>query len=125
MTDDALNQLFDDFENVEGITEPKRPSKAKREPAKSYRSALDEKHTTRHTIAKATGKTAVLAGQYMRRSFTYRPDQLENIELIAQHFGLSQNDLIRWFIDLGVTAVQAGQQPPLTEIVQRKYNPNG
>lgn len=125
MTDD-LDDLFDDFDQ-----EVKKQPRQTRPPRQSggssdrgYRSALDERRTNRRDIAKATGKKASVAGQYVRRSFTYRPDQLESIEYLAGELGLSQNDLMRWFTDMGVEAVGQGVRPPVAEDVRHRYDPD-
>jgi hypothetical protein len=129
--DGGLDDLLADFEDTQrAAAKPAapatagaaRPSSARR--SRSFRSALDEQQTDRRQIAKATGKTATVAGQYVRRSFTYRPDQLSSIETLAEQLGLSQNDLMRWFTDLGIAAVEQGEEPPLAEIVRKKYDPN-
>jgi hypothetical protein len=85
---------------------------------------LNESQTDRRKAARATGKKASVAGQYLRRSFTFRPDQLENIEQLAGLLGLSQNDLVRWFTDMGIEAVEDGERPPLTEEVRHRYDPD-
>jgi hypothetical protein len=37
--------------------------------------------------------------------------------------GLSQNDLVRWFTDMGIKAIEQGKEPPLAEVVRKKYDP--
>lgn len=39
--------------------------------------------------------------------------------------GLSQNDLIRWFTDMGIEAVEQGKWPPVAEEVRHPYDPGG
>lgn len=91
----------------------------------AYRSALNESQTNRRQAAQATGKKATVAGQYIRRSFTFRPDQLESVEQVATMLGLSQNDLVRWFTDMGIEAVEQGTRPPVAEEVRHRYDPDG
>jgi hypothetical protein len=121
----GLDDLFSDFDEE---IKPSRPARDSRQPAKrpdkGYRSALDERRTNRRDIAKATGKKASVAGQYIRRSFTFRPDQLESIEYLAGQLGLSQNDLVRWFIDMGIGTVEQGERPPVAEEVRHRYDPD-
>ena len=124
---DGLDDLFDDFDQE--VKKPAPPAKkASRQSSKpsgrNYRSALDERRTNRRDIAKATGKKASVAGQYVRRSFTFRPDQLESIEHLAGELGLSQNDLVRWFTDMGIEAVEQGERPPVAEEVRHRYDPD-
>jgi hypothetical protein len=125
MTDD-LGDLFDDFDQEvkKQPRQPRAPRKTSGSSDRGYRSALDERRTNRRDIAKATGKKASVAGQYVRRSFTYRPDQLESIEYLAGELGLSQNDLMRWFTDMGVEAVEQGIRPPVAEDVRHRYDPD-
>jgi len=122
--DQGLSDLFDEFDqraDAEPAVPEKKPGR-KRSP-KVYRSALDEMQTGRRSAARATGKKASVAGNYIRRSFTYRPDQLDRIEDFAQELGLSKNDLMRWFTDMGIEAVEQGERPPMAEEVRRKYDP--
>jgi hypothetical protein len=122
MSENELENLLNDFEDVTGgdTTIPaKRTGKTK----PVYRSGLRESQTDRRQIAQVTGKKATVAGKYIRRSFTFRPDQLEDIEQVAETLGLSQNDLIRWFIDRGLEAVAKGVKPPIAEVVRHRYDP--
>ena len=125
--DDELDSLLSDFDDV--VNEPpsrpaqRAPQKRERKGKPVYRSALNESRTNRRQAAKATGKKATVAGQYIRRSFTYRPDQLESIEYLASVLGLSQNDLVRWFTDMGIEAVEQGVRPPVAEEVRHRYDP--
>jgi hypothetical protein len=128
--DNALSSLLSDFDAAAGEapkTEPsRRPSpKRGRRGQPVYRSALDESQTDRRQAAQATGKKATVAGQYLRRSFTFRPDQLESVEQMATLLGLSQNDLVRWFTDMGIEAVEQGERPPVAEEVRHRYDPDG
>lgn len=122
----GLDDLFDDFDQ-EVKKDPRRersPKQSTKPSSRNYRSALDERRTNRRDIAKATGKKASVAGQYVRRSFTFRPDQLESIEYLASQLGLSQNDLVRWFTDMGIEAVEEGIRPPVAEEVRHRYDPD-
>ena len=128
--DDALSNLLSDFDDVASEapkTEPSRTVSQKqgRRGKPTYRNALNESQTDRRQAAKATGKKATLAGQYVRRSFTFRPDQLESVDQVATLLGLSQNDLIRWFTDMGIEAVEQGTRPPIAEEVRHRYDPGG
>lgn len=127
---DPLQDLFSDFEDIAGGTPSAAPSetparKSGRRGRPSYRSALDESRTNRRSAAKVTGKKATVAGQYMRRSFTFRPDQLDSIDEVASQLGLSKNDLMRWFVDMGLDAVAQGEEPPISEEIRHRYDPGG
>ena len=122
-----LDDLFADMNALDtpedgggsnAASKPQRQSRTQR-----YRSALSEHSTDRRKTARATGKASSVAGKYIRRSFTYRPDQIESIEQLAAYLRLSKNDLMRWFVDMGVEAVSNGETPPITEEVRHRYNP--
>lgn len=124
--DDPLTDLIADIDDTAAggpsrTTEPRRRSGKK---GPEYRSALDESRTDRAQTARAVGKKGTVAGRYLRRSFTFRPEQLDRIELLAAELGLSQNDLMRWFTDLGIESVGQGQRPPFSEEVRRRYDPD-
>ena len=120
---DPLNDLFDDLDTIKD--KPRKSSPSKREGrTKSYRSALAESSTDRRRTARATGKQSTVAGKFIRRSFTYRPEQLDSIEQLAAQLSLSKNDLIRWFVDMGIEAVENGVQPPTTQEVRHRYDPS-
>jgi len=127
--DEGLQKLMDD---VAGVTSGTSGSKTTSRSAqsrggrggRSYRSGLSEGQTDRRKTAKATGKKSVVAGQYIRRSFTFRPDQLDSVDQLSSLLGLSKNDLLRWFVDMGVEAVNQGEQPPVREEVRHRYMPN-
>jgi hypothetical protein len=121
---DGLGDLFDDFDQEVKKPAAKAPRPQPKGSGRNYRSALDERRTNRRDIAKATGKKASVAGQYVRRSFTFRPDQLESIEHLAGELGLSQNDLVRWFTDMGIESVEQGERPPVAEEVRHRYDPD-
>ncbi|MFQ5420953.1 MAG: hypothetical protein ACE5FD_02915 [Anaerolineae bacterium] len=128
--DEGLQKLFQDVDQAtETAPTPPRQSRSaegrSRRSGRTYRSALNESQTGRRKAAKATGKKTIIAGQYIRRSFTFRPDQLDSIERLAGVLGLSQNDLIRWFTDMGIEAVDLGERPPVAEEVRHRYDPSG
>lgn len=65
----------------------------------------------RAKVAKATNKKGVAAGQYVRRTFTYLPEQLDMIVQVAQELNMSENDTARWLVDLGLAAYREGERP--------------
>lgn len=127
---DGLDGLLSDFDlargnagGVAGHGSTGRNKGKSRRPA--YRSALDEGRTDRRRVAKATGKKATVAGQYIRRTFTFRPEQLDGIKAAAKALGLSSNDLLRWFTDMGLDAVKLGTKPAIVSEVRHRYDPKG
>lgn len=126
--DEGLQKLMDDVAGVtsgsSGSTSSSSSAQGRgRRSGRTYRSGLSEGQTDRRKTAKATGKKSVVAGQYIRRSFTFRPDQLDSVDQFASSLGLSKNDLLRWFVDMGIEAVEQGEQPPVREEVRHRYAP--
>lgn len=123
---DALSDLLSDFDEVADSStgKPKQSSVHRsRRQGNVYRSALSESQTDRRHTARATGKRSSVAGKYIRRSFTFRPDQLDDIDEASDKLGLSKNDLIRWFVDMGIESVGQGELPPISEEVRHRYDP--
>ncbi len=128
--DEGLQKLMDDVADVTSDSSAAAKSsrstkKRSRRSGRVYRSGLSEGQTDRRKTAKVTGKKSVVAGQYLRRSFTFRPDQLDSVEQLAARLGLSKNDLLRWFVDMGIEAVEQGEHPPIMEEVRHRYDPKG
>jgi hypothetical protein len=69
----------------------------------------------RSEARKVTGKTATLAGQYLRRTFTFTPGQLEKVREIAEELSLSEMDVMRWFTNMGIDAFLEGARPEVRE----------
>lgn len=124
---DPLNDLLSDLDSLDTVQAktPQKRNKRGKGVTEQFRSALAESQTDRRQTAQATGRKSSVAGNFIRRSFTYRPDQLDSIEQLSQQLRLSKNDLIRWFVDMGVEAVGQGVEPPTTAEVRHRYNPNG
>ncbi|MCO5206210.1 MAG: hypothetical protein M9928_14340 [Anaerolineae bacterium] len=123
---DALNDLLSDFDAVaDSSTDRQKPAPVRRSRRQGnvYRSALSESQTDRRHTARATGKRSSVAGKYIRRSFTFRPDQLDDIDEVSGQLGLSKNDLMRWFVDMGIESVGQGERPPIAEEVRHRYDP--
>lgn len=62
------------------------------------------------TVRKASG-SKVQAGQYIRRTFTFREAQLARIKELAAEWNVSENDLARWLVDVGLEMTAAGRMP--------------
>ena len=124
---DPLSDLLNDFDavaNAKSAETPSSPSTSKKRSRPTFRSGLAESQTDRRQVAKATGKKSSVAGKYIRRSFTFRPDQLDAVDSLAAQVGLSKNDLVRWFIDMGIEAVNNGDRPPVAAEIRHRYNPS-
>lgn len=120
---DPLQDLLNDFDAVSAAPAAESPAPRARKAPRDYRSGLRESQTDRRQAAKATGKRSSVAGNYIRRSFTFRPDQLDAIEAQSTRLGLSQNDVLRWFTDLGLAAIARGERPPVAAEVRHRYTP--
>lgn len=70
------------------------------------------------TGRKATG-SSVQAGQYVRRTFTFREEQLARIRSLAAEWDVSENDVARWLIDVGLAEVGDGRQPEIAPMGRR------
>ena len=113
--------FLDEIEEAIPKAEPKSGKSSGK--SKSRRKTFDLPIGTtsgRVLAAKAMGTESTVAGQYIRRTFTFRPDQLDEVNKLAQEFGISGNDLARWAIDLMLDAVAQGEAPPVEEVVVTK-----
>jgi hypothetical protein len=59
--------------------------------------------------------TSLVAGQYIRRTFTFTPGQLERVKDIARELHISETGIARWLIDVGLTAWNNGLRPEVEE----------
>lgn len=92
--------------------EPEKPkSKSRRKPS-DFENPLDEVSTQEK--AKAVGSSLV-AGRYIRRTFTFTPGQLDRIKEIARELHISETGIARWLIDVGLTAWDNGLRPEVEE----------
>lgn len=93
--------------------EPEEPKKKKRRPKKEdFENPLDD--VSSRDTAKAVGSSLV-AGQYIRRTFTFTPGQLERIKEIARELHISETGIARWLIDTGLKAWDDGLRPEVEE----------
>jgi hypothetical protein len=77
-----------------------------------FKNPLDQVSTT--DKARAVDSSLV-AGQYIRRTFTFTPRQLARIKEIARELHISETGIARWLIDLGLGQWEAGQRPEIEE----------
>ncbi len=64
--------------------------------------------------AKAVGSSLV-AGRYIRRTFTFTPGQLRRIKEIARELHIAETGIARWLIDEGLAQWEQGARPQLEE----------
>lgn len=75
---------------------------------------------------KTTTRKSLRAGQYIRRQFTFRPDQLDNVATMARRLKVPQADLVRWLVDRGLQAIQRdGETPETIEVSTTRLAPPG
>lgn len=78
------------------------------------------RHVTQAEVNKTTVKSSRRAGQYVRMTYTFYPDQVDEAEAIAEKLGVSRMELARWFFDLGIKAVKEGQRPRFETSQQKR-----
>lgn len=108
MGDKFLNPL----EQMSAMPEPERPKPTGRMKKPNFGNPLDE--VSSRDKAQAVGSSLV-AGQYIRRTFTFTPGQLERIKEIARTLRIPETSVARWLIDEGLARWQEGIRPELEE----------
>ncbi|MGD2078057.1 MAG: hypothetical protein PVH18_06720 [Chloroflexota bacterium] len=91
--------------------QPKKPRR-KRARVGDFGNPLDNVSTT--DKAKAVDSSLV-AGQYIRRTFTFTPGQLARIKEIARELHISETGIARWLIDQGLDQWEQGVRPEVEE----------
>jgi hypothetical protein len=59
--------------------------------------------------------SSLVAGQYIRRTFTFTPGQLARIKAIARELHISETGIARWLIDEGLGQWEQGVRPEVEE----------
>lgn len=80
---------------------------------KQFKNPLDQVSATE--TGRAVGSSLV-AGQYIRRTFTFTPGQLRRVKEIALELHISETAIARWLIDEGLLQWERGVRP---EVEQR------
>lgn len=71
-----------------------------------------------NVTARETGMavgSSLIAGQYIRRTFTFTPGQLERIREVARELHIAETSIARWLIDEGLAQWERGVRPELEE----------
>ena len=92
--------------------EPARKIKSRRPRVGDFDNPLDEVTTT--DKARAVDSSLV-AGRYIRRTFTFTPGQLVRIKAIARELHISETGIARWLIDEGLAQWEQGVRPEVEE----------
>lgn len=94
--------------------EERHSSRPRRKRARvgDFGNPLDSVSTT--DKAKAVDSSLV-AGQYIRRTFTFTPGQLVRIKEIARELHISETGIARWLIDEGLAQWAGGVRPEVEE----------
>jgi hypothetical protein len=77
-----------------------------------FANPLDQVSTT--DKARAV-ESSLVAGQYIRRTFTFTPVQLAKIKAIARELHISETGIARWLIDQGLGQWEQGVRPEVEE----------
>jgi hypothetical protein len=64
--------------------------------------------------AQAVG-SSLLAGQYIRRTFTYTPGQLARVKEVARELHIPETSVARWLLDEGLAQWDKGVRPDMEE----------
>lgn len=103
------------LDQMASMPEPEKPkSTAKPHSTKNkqFTNPLDAISET--DKAKAVGSSLV-AGRYIRRTFTFTPGQLRRIKELARELHIAETGIARWLIDEGLTQWERGIRPELEE----------
>jgi hypothetical protein len=100
-------EIMDELEAERPATRPRVPPKRK------YDDPMEE--ISRRAAAQVTAKESLIAGQYVRRTFTFLPGQLDMVADVAEDLGMSQNAAARWLLDVGLLAYVNGARPEVEE----------
>ena len=92
--------------------EPARKVRSRRPRVGDFDNPLDEVSTT--DKARAVDSSLV-AGRYIRRTFTFTPGQLVRIKDIARELHISETGIARWLIDEGLDQWEHGVRPEVEE----------
>lgn len=92
--------------------EPVRPAKKRRPKLGDFENPLAGVSATDKGRAV---DSSLVAGQYIRRTFTFTPGQLARIKAIARELHISETGIARWLIDEGLGQWQQGVRPEVEE----------
>jgi hypothetical protein len=92
--------------------EPENRPKRRRMKVGDFENPLDRVSTT--DKARAVDSSLV-AGRYIRRTFTFTPVQLARIKAIARELHISETGIARWLIDQGLAQWEKGVRPEVEE----------
>ena len=113
MTDDLLNDMF---------AETGRDRKAKSGKSGKFSNPTDG--LDRGAAERTTVKKSLKAGQYIRRQFTFRPEQLNRIRQLAREMRVPEADLVRWLVDRGMQAIERdGERPDTIDVSTTRLAP--
>jgi hypothetical protein len=108
----------DKFDNplaiMSGLPDPEPPpDKSSKQPKKQkFGNPLDT--VSMRDKAQSVG-SSLIAGQYIRRTFTYTPGQLARIKEIARELHIPETSIARWLLDEGLAQWDRGVRPELEE----------
>lgn len=119
----ASKKFNNPLEKMAAMSDPKPdlPSNQSEKPKPAKRSGRNRpdfsnpmETVSMSDVGKATG-SSVIAGQYVRRTFTFTPGQLRRIKEVARELHIAETGIARWLIDVGLSQFDEGLRPELQE----------
>jgi hypothetical protein len=87
-----------------------QPQKGKPRGRKQFENPLDQ--VSASEAGKAV-RSSLVAGQYIRRTFTFTPGQLRRVKEIARELHIAETGIARWLIDEGLMQWERGVRPEI------------
>jgi hypothetical protein len=108
------DKFHNPLEEMAAMPEPERPKLKDAVQGKkgSFKNPLDE--VSARDKAQAVG-SSLIAGQYIRRTFTFTPGQLQRVKEIARTLHIPETSVARWLMDEGLAQWEKGTRPELEE----------
>lgn len=109
-----MSKFKNPLDQMAAMPEPEKPQQpaSKRKKVGDFSNPLTT--VSDQDKARAVGSSLV-AGQYIRRTFTFTPGQLRRIKEIARELHIAETGIARWLIDVGLQAWEEGERPELEE----------
>lgn len=117
-----MDKNFDNpLDAMKAMPEPERPKPkgGKRSKKGDFGNPLND--VSARDKAQSVGSSMV-AGQYIRRTFTFTPGQLQRIKELARTLHIPETSVARWLIDEGLAQWDKGVRPEMEE-AQVKLEP--
>ena len=101
------------LEQMKSMPAPEsKPTSRRRKRVGDFANPLDA--VSAQDKARAVGSSLV-AGRYLRRTFTFTPGQLRRIKELARELHVAETGVARWLIDEGLAQWEQGVRPEMRE----------